>query len=269
MKTRFFYVSNSSSSSFIIGCDGAFSKISGSEIMEALVFLYNNYQKEVDEYKKFCEDEKIDEDDYSPIHVYDLSNDEERERGRRRYGNMLSDWIASCSLKDNDGHINPSMDAYERQREWEKFTNRMEDKQYAGGYMLSLSDLTLDVFLEENNKEGSLYKYDRKCDKFFHKPASKRTVRMISDKWKSLGLVSNLDVLMDEKARYFIHFDDNDIYQIKGMTDENSSFSTESWTSERFIEILTIELIRRGYLPEDYDFNKIMERIMTCNMHEG
>lgn len=269
MKQRFGYVSNSSSSSFIIGHDDVLDGIGEKGIYDVLASLYKDFQKAVEEYRKYVEEHNLEKDDFSPMCVYDLSYASRREEGKKNFG-WLSSWISSDSLRNDDGIVERSDEAYEHRREWALFVNRMSNKEYAGGYRLWMSDgTTLDTFLDENGRDFVMHKYDFENDRNLHRRASARTVRAVADKWKSLGLVNNMEVLMSENAKYFIHFDDNAIYNIEGMMDEDGGYKTESWSGERFIEILVSELKRRGLVPDSYDYKTLMEKIMTCNMHEG
>ena len=272
MKTRNGYVSNSSSSSFILAKDPAFDGITRDDLFGAIKSVYPSYDERLESSRKMCEkyDFEYTEETLPPFTVYDVSDKAGHDKAVETWGELLDDWISALSIRGKDGKCLIDGDkVFEAKDKWGDFTERLEDKKDEDGWKVSVSGYnTLGSIVSENDRGEGMYRYgaDGKCQ-FSRMPD--KTLKKIQRKWKSLGLVSNRELLDDPEARFLVHFGENDIHGTDGMTSDDRKYCTESYTYERFIEILVGALKKAGKLPADYDYKEMLKRTMTVCMHEG
>lgn len=269
MKTRNGYVSNSSSSSFILGKCDDLSGITANDMEEAVKSVYPTYDQRVQDAIKAAKEYGWDEDgNMAPFSVYDVSDKDGHDAAVKDYGRLLSEWISHVVVKKDGKFVVDEDLAWDAQAKWERYTERLSNRERKDGYSVSISRWsTLPDVLEENDRDGALYKYENgKC---VFKPIPKRTLDAIETKWNSLGLVTNRDLLDAPESRFLFHFDENDIYGVTGMTDKSDQYTSEEYSMERFVEILVNALKKAGKLPADYDYKSMLPHVLTACMHEG
>ncbi len=264
MKIRDRYVSNSSTSSFILCNAPILSKLTADDWREMLRDLYNGYDKYMQE--------QIDngEEPTPPFEVFDLST--EREAACEELGGYLRGWIASnVTLKNGVCR----MVKRDISNEWSRFNEELEYdivRHYATKLHTSLSvytntrsrksikDSSIGFWTEDKNGK-SIHK-EMKLDKLF--------TDMMEAKWDELGLCDNFDILKSDISRFAIHFDENEVGSIKNfMVGKGKRFETEGWSYERLCEIIAKWLIKHKKVPSEFSWRNLMDYTLTYNMHEG
>ena len=287
MKIRSDFVSNSSSSSFILKDIGFFKYfgISKKDINDALVELYGG--------KKYCDKLLKDEIAKTELHLKNL----------KQRNNVKDDWELKYytkrlkSLKKNGLDrwcIYDMTNAKERKecyKEWDEhfssWTAPNEDKYSKWEKLLDILRWYCDfdnINEVANGEEKELItsSYDRKSDKYVHTPFPGGAA-MIKHIKRKLGVKTMKEVLHDKQCTLMIHFDENEINNIKGMNEESaidvrdwwkdedkrnakhSKWESEFYTSKRFFEILIKYFVDKGKI--DLSDPTLMEHWLVPNDH--
>lgn len=269
MRTRTDFVSNSSSSSFIIQDTGffAFFGITVSDIRDAVLdlcggkevqdkLLANEIKRcdealakdDVDEWSKKCFIERkadLEKNGLRRWVIYDMTDDEERKKCYEEWDSHFENWTA------------PSTGDVSR---WQGFEDIVDCKL---GSSLSFEDL--------NDFSIELKYYDHSQKKYVSLPTgSKAFCNLVREK---LGIKSMKEVLHDKDTTLMVHFDDNEVYNVRGMQDygkadhskfmydnDNVECNSSAWDSpmyskDRFFEILIKYFIDKGKINlADKDF---------------
>lgn len=230
MKTRTDFVSNSSSSSFILSKPELFEHygIAKQDIEDALVELYGGEEK-----FSSCK----------PFHVYELPAD--TSKAIADYGWLLSQWDQCVPVDHTMQFLS------------------------APGKATELFHQLLNAVSEAYG--SSLYRgtEDELNDKWYGRKLPSNIKEAVLDVRKRLGVKTAAEVLRDDNAWLFVHFDDNEAWSLARTQElckadirdytpqecideaEKSSLTTESYTFERLLEVLLLKLAEQGKLKLD------------------
>ena len=189
--------------------------------------------------------------------IYDMTDKKDRQACFREWDGHFASWFAP-----EEGEYE-AWDNFEKMLRWKcDFDNVLE---VVNGRDKTLREL----------------KYSRKTDKHMRRavPGGAEFIKRVR---KSLGVKTMKEVLHDKDCTLMLHFGNNNIYEINGMTwpgraDENecntenenekirnSKYESESYSAKRFFEILIGYLVEKGKVdlsdPGLLDYWKIDEK---------
>ena len=235
MKIRTDFVSNSSSSSFILSKPKLFEHygISKQDVEEALIELYGGKEK----FDSYYEGHR------TPFTVYEFPTD--LDKAIAEYGSLLSYWDQSVPVDFTYAFLDSPGKATDL------FKNLLETVSEA-------YDATLYHGTEEELN-----------DKWYSKKIPNTVKAAVLDIRKKLGVKTAAEVLKDDDAWLFVHFDDNEAWMLSRMQEyskaditnyssaddikeaEKSELTTENYTFHRLVEILLLKLVEKGKLKLD------------------
>ena len=292
MKTRSDFVSNSSSSSFILKDVGFFKYfgITKQDIDDALADLCGGRKalaEQLDDEITKCEEVLAKAKIEAGLSITTNDNlkftiEYQSNRLRELKTKGLSIWCIydmtdkkdrRACFREWDDHFASLFAPEEGEYEmWNKFEE-----------MLRWKCNFYNVLKVINGKDKTLKesKYNRKIDKYIYRtvPGGAEFIKRVR---KNLGIKTMKEVLHDKDSTFMFHFGDNDIYEINGMTElgradeneyntekenekiRNSKYESESHSVKRFFEILIGYFVERGKVdlsdPGLLDYWKINEK---------
>lgn len=272
MKVRTDYVSNSSSSSFVLAQNELFEffKITKADIMDALLDAYgrDSYNAEVASIaKSISEHPEWHEDDirfgsFGPIWVYDLWNKDDRREAIERWGGLLKEWDANnCHFVQHGKKREVYVDSDEIHKFNSVIDNAADLLEMSKWDLRELSanpGCKIDRFIPSNERDPNTDLYGH------HEPIPKHWGDFIHDLRKSAGIMTNLDAVKAKVARFFVHADDNQLPYGEELPygaepDSNKKFDTEAYTFDRICEIILAHLVKSGRVkPDDPKFLEFM-----------
>lgn len=186
MKTRNDFVSNSSSSSFILAKNPLFDyfKITKKDIIDALTSLS-------------C----------AGFEVYDLKVESDKEKAIKDHGDILSEFDCNYATLDSEGNLDSVSES------------RLNSKRYdnLAWEMKSILDIhNFNAIFNPYDENDKPYIYDYKERKEL--PVPEHVIETLKMVRKECGIITNLEALKLPDSEIFIHFGENDIWSISGMT---------------------------------------------------
>ena len=276
MKIRTDYVSNSSSSSFVLGQNEMFEffNTTKTDIMDALIEAYGrkNYESEVASVaKSIAEHPDWHEDDikfgsFGPIWVYDLWDKNDRREAIERWGGLLKEWDANhCHfVNDPEGKVvrigantiskfNSIVDGV---------ADIMDISRWDLRELSSSAKCKLERFIRSNER-------DPKTGVFGHyEPMPEYVGEFLRSLRTEAGIMTNLDVLKSKVARFFVHADDNQL-PYGESSDPDEKFDTESYSYDRMCEVLLRNMVKLGKInpndPKFLEFMKIDDKYLSAS----
>ena len=283
MKIRSDYVSNSSSSSFILAMHEVFEffEVSKQDILDALIDGFGGKQA-YDEYvEKIVLERKAHPEIYSekmlkrpvgPFYVYDLSDRKDRKQAIEDWGSLLSQWQSTNCRYLNEKKMKKSSNSRKITIDPDTIDNY--DKVLEGiAKIYGISEWELrdgvadrcDPEVDPSKlKPVTKFVHDRKKDPKtgmygHYEPIDQSLVRVLVKIRNECGVMTNLDVLKSKPARFFVHCDDNELTCGAVSEEDESKWETESYTYDRVCEVLFKYLVKVGKLnPDDPKFLESM-----------
>lgn len=290
MKARCDFVSNSSSSSFILNNSPIFEhfKITKEELNNAIIDLLG--KDYVNEYKSNCRKSRMEypecedeieakygiESGYGPYWIYDLSIESDRKEALDRFGSLLDEWDCHSTLSHfNDVNFTSVKNALAHyERVCKDIAEIYQLRNCWDGIIRSEKEAKgLEIWIRTDEKQpDGCYGYRSKAPDFVGK--------LLFDIRKRCGIMTNKEVLEQECSKFFVHFDDNVLWSlngsnISGKNEEvyenpksdyekkhneevkSSIYESESYTKERVFEILWNYWVKKALInPNDEEFLK-------------
>lgn len=264
MKTREGYVSNSSSSSFIVEAFDGIESLTGDDWRGMLRELYKDYDKAVERHRRHVLENGFEDWAY-PFCAFDLRT--ERAEAEKELHEQLDGWIASNS-RLVDGKIERC--DFDVEEDWRDFCDSVSEE--IEERMLE-SHEDAHVWLSAETRDGIRNEYNRvivwdKGREATELPVDEEYLKRLEEKWDSLGVCTNADVLASDRACFAVHFDENEYCGIVGVCD-NDGWETEPYTYDRLCEIFGKWLASHGKVPAGFDWHSFLDHTLTVNMHEG
>lgn len=268
MKIRTDYVSNSSSSSFVLAQNEMFEffNITKADIMDAIIEAYGRktYESEVASVaKSVAEHPEWHDDDikfgsFGPIWVYDLWDKADRREAIERWSGLLKEWDANnCHYvkTTNKGGKDVGLGANTISKFnsiVEGVADIMDVSRWDLRELSASAKCKLERFVRRHEKDPKTGMYGH------YEPMPEYVGEFLRDLRDEAGIMSNLDVLKSKVARFFVHADDNQMpYGESDNPDEK--FDTESYTYDRMCEVLLRNLVKLGKVnPNDPKFLEFM-----------
>lgn len=280
MKVRTDYVSNSSSSSFILAGDKqSFAtkfKLKKQDFIDAIIDLSGGKEK----YDAYVAKYKSKHWHGSWFEVYDKKVTEDKKHINSDATHYLKEWHSGiiCYDKRQQTHIQDDGHSLSK---------------YEQAYDVLRDAFDLPWTYDFEAKTNYVSHYDPKTKKWNKTAVPKHVDKVVRELHEHYGVMSNYDVLMCDFARFLFHFGDNDIYNLKdtqvpgkneGKYDGDSEYAkqhnkkidisiyeTTSYSIQRVCEVLFNWFKSHGKLVglKDETWEDLCKDVLAFTMHEG
>ena len=270
MKVRRDFISNSSSSSFIIACyENSFVDrhgLSKEDFREAFIDLLGGKEPYA-----------------SVFSIYDKDIKEDLEYINSDATDYLKDWKSMRMMYDN----NKKEYVLSRGDNVVNFDEIYEKLRDIYGLPYSY-----DIINDNSNKCS---KYVKSLKKYVYRPIPLHVKKLVRELYEYYGILTNKDVLNAEFSRFLVHFGENDVWSLRGSDEpgknedkwdnphseyekefndkvDKSLWESDSQTIERVVEILFNWFRDHGKLKDlkpDETWKSLMNDIVAATMHEG
>lgn len=268
MKTRYSYVSNSSSSSFILKESKATKNLTSKDWNEMIVSLFKNYENRLEDCLRLEKEFGLEKDSHPLFCAFDMKTD--RAEAESYMKDILKGWIASNCIIRN-GKIKLHKKDVECQ--WLMFCKKVAklvENEMMEGRGCDYAHAWVCIYSKNEIRESPPVVDVRYADGTYKRiNVDEKYLKMLEDKWDEMGICDNYEVLKNEKTRFAIHFDENEYASIEGVLDEEGKWETESWTYGRLCEVFAKWLVEHEKVPSDFSWRSLMDDTLTVNMHEG
>jgi len=274
MKIRMNYVSNSSSCSSVIEDSPLLASLTSADWDGMLKSLYKDYDEAMKEHRREIESEGIEDWAY-PFCAFDLKT--ERAEAEKELAGILEYWNSNrCVMKNGRLVKIKSEIDFDINEDWVEYCRRMEDRlecELEEKYRGKFDYVSADLVVYQRRYINDIHMYVNGYDSTGHltkiKVPRKYMNAMIA-KWDSIGICTNLQVLQNEKARFAIHFDEDEYCMLDGVTEDQScGWETEALSYERLCEVFAKWFVQHGKVPAGFTWKDLYDATLTYNMHEG
>lgn len=251
MKIRNDFVSNSSSSSFIIGD--------------------NTWIQNLDISKELMIDVLTEMYDRHIFEIYDLSDPNDRDLCVKEWSGSMSQWYSEYVKKDKYGNV-----AYTDEDPRIPFEKMMIQFDNMG--LLHY----FGIYCKDDIPHLGIY--NREIQK--HENIPQHLIDTITQAWDKCGIVNVDECLKLPFSKFFIHFGENDLWccsELQEMSESerkdadnesevSNKWTTESYSIDRFYEVL-IDILAKRINISASDKNRILktfiDKTVAFNAHEG
>lgn len=280
MKVRTDFVSNSSSSSFILaGNKGTFAakfKLNKQDFVDAIIGLSGGKAA----YDEYVVAHKSKYWDGTWFNVYDKKVAKDKKRINSDATHYLKEWHSGIIRYDKI-----------HQQVYKDYGYSLA--KYARAYDTLRETFGLPWTYDFDVKTNYVESCDAKTHKWTKKSVPKHVDKVVRELHDYYGVMSNYDVLMCDFARFLFHFGDNDIYRLEGVevpgkhenkfgtrteyaikhdkAIDNSIYESNSHSIQRVCEVLFNWFKSQGKLIglKDETWKDLYNDVIAVTMHEG
>lgn len=264
MKTRTGYVSNSSSSSFILEDNEL--GITAGDFSEFVKDQMPEYRKKLKESLGNESEYGCQPDPHPVFCSFDLRNPLQRREAIFILWGDFEDSMNMNGAMHEDGTVTRCyMSSFDRSAVHEMMDELWEYK-YDDGFILDPEIYS--IFGAMRRKNAALRSGNQENGE--RRPLPDRLCSKILAKMRANGYCDCLDTLLAPNASIAVYFDENEIHDINGMWQASKkSGATREFSFQRFFELFAKWMVKRGRLPKGTKWEAIFKLAIMYNIHMG